>query len=154
MTIERALIVFNADGSVRGIATYDASGVAVEATGDELDALLTGAGMAATIEKLTRERDTLKRERDEALARIPASPEQGQTAAAASATPYAALLDDMTMPERELLAAKLRSTGAANTMLQITHLDAMAGKTVSRADLIEVMTAAGVLTATRAAELA
>lgn len=141
MTIERVLIVFNADRTIRGVATYGPNGAAVEATADELDALIAGAGAAATIAELRQQVE---------LSKTPAV----VTAEPAATGAYAAIRAALTPAERDSLTVRLTATGTANRALQGLIADATTGLPVDRAALLDAMTAATVITAARAAELA
>lgn len=55
MSVERILIVFNADGTVRGVASYAANGAAQEMTPETAAALLPHAYLLAQVQTLQSE---------------------------------------------------------------------------------------------------
>jgi hypothetical protein len=74
MAIERILVVFNGDQTIKGIAVYGENGNPVDATIDEVDALIQGAGVAKEIEILRKQIDALTSERDALKEQISISP--------------------------------------------------------------------------------
>lgn len=71
-----------------------------------------------------------------------------------AATAYGSIRASLTPAERGTLAVRLTSSGSANRALQGLIADATAGLPVPRAALLDAMTAATVITAARAIELA
>jgi hypothetical protein len=67
---------------------------------------------------------------------------------------WSAVRAELSDAENDALTVRLRGTGAANTRLQRLREDARDGFPVSRADIVDAMQAAGVITAERGEELA